>query len=244
MYFLKGWDWMYKVLIVEDDDKIAHILEDHLQKYGYKSFRVQNFRHIKEEFVQVNPHLILLDINLPYFDGFYWCRQIRTVSNAPIIFVSARTGEMDQVMALEHGGDDYIAKPFHLEIVMAKVKSAMRRVYGEYAGTAESDYYGVNGLVLFPGQHIVQWQENRVELTKNEYYLLDSLMQQADQYVTREELLEALWDEVAFVDDNTLTVNIKRVRKKLEELGITNAIVTKRGYGYALVTNWEMTNEV
>lgn len=166
------------------------------------------------------------------------CRQIRTVSNAPIIFVSARTGEMDQVMAIENGGDDYITKPFHLDVVMAKVKSALRRGYGEYASAAESDCLGVNGLLLFPSQHVVEWQGQQTELTKNEFYLLECLMKQANQYVTREELLEALWDEVAFVDDNTLTVNVKRVRKKLEELGIKNAIVTKRGYGYALLTEW------
>jgi DNA-binding response OmpR family regulator len=229
---------MYKILIVEDDEKIAGILEEHLERYGYQSFRASDLRHIKDEFVKVNPHLVLLDINLPYFDGFYWCRQIRTVSNAPIIFVSARTGEMDQVMAIENGGDDYITKPFHLDIVMAKVKSALRRGYGEYASAAESDCLGVNGLLLSPSQHVVEWQGQQTELTKNEFYLLECLMKQANQYVTREELLEALWDEVAFVDDNTLTVNVKRVRKKLEELGIKNAIVTKRGYGYALLTEW------
>ena len=186
---------MYKILIVEDDEKIAGILEEHLEKYGYQSFRVTDLRHIKDEFVKVNPHLVLLDINLPYFDGFYWCRQIRTVSNAPIIFVSARTGEMDQVMAIENGGDDYIAKPFHLDIVMAKVKSALRRGYGEYASSAESDCFGVSGLLLFPSQHTVEWQGQQIELTKNEFYLLECLMKQANQYVTREELLEALWDE-------------------------------------------------
>ena len=122
---------------------------------------------------------------------------------------------------------------------MAKVKSAHRRGYGEYALAAESDCLGVNGLLLFPSQHTVEWKgQHKMELTKNEFYLLECLMKQANQYVTREELLEALWDEVAFVDDNTLTVNVKRVRKKLEELGIKNAIVTKRGYGYALLTEW------
>lgn len=160
---------MYKILIVEDDEKIAGILEEHLERYGYQSFRASDLRHIKDEFVNVNPHLVLLDINLPYFDGFYWCRQIRTVSNAPIIFVSARTGEMDQVMAIENGGDDYITKPFHLDIVMAKVKSALRRGYGEYASAAESDCLGVNGLLLFPSQHVVEWQGQQTELTKNEF---------------------------------------------------------------------------
>ncbi len=229
---------MVKIMIVEDDMKIAELLSTHVAKYGYEGIIVSDFQNVLNIFLEEQPELVLLDINLPSFDGYYWCRQIRTVSNAPIIFVSARTGEMDQVMAIENGGDDYITKPFHLDVVMAKVKSALRRGYGEYASAAESDCLGVNGLLLFPSQHVVEWQGQQTELTKNEFYLLECLMKQANQYVTREELLEALWDEVAFVDDNTLTVNVKRVRKKLEELGIKNAIVTKRGYGYALLTEW------
>ncbi|MDF4755929.1 response regulator transcription factor, partial [Vibrio parahaemolyticus] len=215
---------MVKIMIVEDDMKIAELLSTHVAKYGYEGIIVSDFQNVLNIFLEEQPELVLLDINLPSFDGYYWCRQIRTVSNAPIIFVSARTWEMDQVMAIENGGDDYITKPFHLDVVMAKVKSALRRGYGEYASAAESDCLGVNGLLLFPSQHVVEWQGQQTELTKNEFYLLECLMKQANQYVTREELLEALWDEVAFVDDNTLTVNVKRVRKKLEELGIKNAI--------------------
>jgi DNA-binding response OmpR family regulator len=229
---------MYKILIVEDDEKIARILEEHVQKYGYSSYVVQNFQEIKQEFLMYSPHLVLLDVNLPYFDGFYWCRQIRTVSNVPVLFISARTGDMDQVIAIEYGGDDYITKPFHLDVVMAKIKGALRRVYGEYAARNEQDSYGVNGLLLFPAQHMAQWNDRKVELTKNEYNLLSCLVKKANQYVAREELLEALWDESAFVDDNTLTVNVKRVRNKLEELGIIGAIVTKRGYGYSFTSEW------
>lgn len=229
---------MYKILIVEDDEKIARILEEHVQKYGYSSYVVQNFQEIKQEFLMYSPHLVLLDVNLPYFDGFYWCRQIRTVSNVPVLFISARTGDMDQVIAIEYGGDDYITKPFHLDVVMAKIKGALRRVYGEYAARNEQDSYGVNGLLLFPAQHMVQWNDRKVELTKNEYNLLSCLVKKANQYVAREELLEALWDESAFVDDNTLTVNVRRVRNKLEELGIIGAIVTKRGYGYSFTSEW------
>ncbi|MFD3449537.1 response regulator transcription factor [Microbacteriaceae bacterium 4G12] len=235
---------MYNILLVEDDEKIAQILEEHLERYGYTSHRIQNFRQIKQEFLDVNPHLVLLDVNLPYFDGFYWCRQIRAISNVPILFISARTGDMDQVLALENGGDDYITKPFHLDVVMAKVKSTLRRVYGEYAAVQEQDHYNVNGLLLFPSQHVLEWNDQRVELTKNEYQLLECLMKKVNQYVTREELLEALWDEVAFVDDNTLTVNVKRVRTKLEELGITSAVLTKRGYGYSFTTDWSQAYDI
>lgn len=234
---------MYNILLIEDDHKIAEILEGHLTRYGYASYRIKDFRNIKEEFSHTNPHLILLDINLPYFDGFYWCRQIRMISKVPIIFVSARTGDMDQVMAIENGGDDYITKPFHLDVVMAKIKSALRRAYGEYAAQQELEYYEVNGLYLFPSQHIIQWKDKKVELTKNEYNLIECLVKKANQNVTREELLEALWDEVAFVDDNTLTVNVKRVRKKLEDIGIMNAIVTKRGYGYSFTASWSEKDE-
>lgn len=229
---------MYKILIVEDDEKIARILEEHVKKYGYEADVVQNFRGIQQEFLTYSPHLVLLDVNLPYFDGFYWCRQIRTVSNVPVLFISARTGDMDQVIAIEYGGDDYITKPFHLDVVMAKIKGALRRVYGEYAAKNDHDSYGINGLLFFPAQHTVQWNDRKVELTKNEYNLLACLVKKANQYVTREELLEALWDEIAFVDDNTLTVNVKRVRNKLAELGITGAIMTKRGYGYSFTSDW------
>ena len=157
---------MYKILIVEDDEKIAGILEEHLERYGYQSFRASDLRQIKDEFVKVNPHLVLLDINLPYFDGFIGVVKFVLYRMHQLFFVSARTGEMDQVMAIENGGDDYITKPFHLDIVMAKVKSALRRGYGEYASAAESDCLGVNGLLLFPSQHIVEWQGQQTELTK------------------------------------------------------------------------------
>ena len=153
---------MYKILIVEDDEKIAGILEEHLERYGYQSFRASDLRQIKDEFVKVNPHLVLLDINLTVLlvSSNSYCIECTNY------FVSARTGEMDQVMAIENGGDDYITKPFHLDIVMAKVKSALRRGYGEYASAAESDCLGVNGLLLFPSQHIVEWQGQQTELTK------------------------------------------------------------------------------
>ncbi|MCS7459877.1 response regulator transcription factor [Paenibacillus doosanensis] len=231
---------MYRILIVEDDDKIAGILQGYLQKYGYEAIRTTEFGDIKQAFLKHHPQLVLLDINLPQYDGFYWCRQIRTVSNAPIVFLSARVGEMDQVMAIENGGDDYITKPFHLDVVIAKVKGVLRRAYGEYAvpGAAAPERLELAGLILDATRNTMEWGGGKVELSRNEFVLMDCLARHADRIVTRETLLEALWDDIDFVDDNTLTVNVARVRKKLEELGIVKAIETIRGQGYKLDTAW------
>ncbi|WEG11840.1 response regulator transcription factor [Pullulanibacillus sp. KACC 23026] len=229
---------MYQIMIVEDDDKIADILSGYIEKYNYKTYRVQQFDDVKGEFLRFQPDLVILDINLPYYDGFYWCRQIRGISNVPIIFLSARVGEMDQVMAIENGGDDYLTKPFHLDVVMAKIKSALRRAYGEYAMPQQSDFVDLNGLYLNRSKYALEWQERKVILTQKEFLLLDCLIKRKEQIVPREELLEVLWDDQEFVDDNTLTVNVTRVRKKLEELAIPNAIETVRGKGYRLNVTW------
>ncbi|MCR8843223.1 response regulator transcription factor [Paenibacillus sp. SC116] len=232
---------MYRIMIVEDDDKIASILQSSLEKYNYLVTRATNFKALKEDLIAIQPDLILLDIHLPAYDGFYWCRQFRTVTNAPIIFVSARAGEMDQVMAIENGGDDYITKPFHLDILLAKVKSVLRRTYGEYAAVSASngEELNLNGLLLHRTKNTLEWQSKRVDLTKNESLLLGCLMEKVDTIVSRDTLLEALWDDVDFVDDNTLTVNVTRVRKKMEELGLHKVIETIRGQGYRLLTGWD-----
>lgn len=231
----------YKIWIIEDDDKIAEILSSYMEKYGYAVTRGDVRGDLKSQFVAEAPHLVLLDINLPRYDGFYWCRQFRTVSNAPILFISARTGDMDQVMAIENGGDDYITKPFHLDLVMAKIKGALRRVYGEYAalqGGAGQEVAELKGLYWDRARNTLEWSGRRTDLTKNEFLLFDCLARRHGQVVSREELLERLWDDVEFVDDNTLNVNVARVRKKLEELGIKNAIDTVRGQGYRLSAVW------
>jgi len=230
---------MYRIFIVEDDEKISGILKTTMEKYGFEARRAISFKELLPELEAYDPQLVLLDINLPYFDGYYWCRQIRTRSNVPIIFISARAGAMDQVMAIENGGDDYVSKPIHLDLLMAKVKGALRRVYGEYAVSASGGINGelaVSGLRLHSGRNELEWQGRKVELTKNERLLAECLMNQPDHIVTREQLLEALWDDVQFVDDNTLTVNVTRLRKKLEELDITKAIETVRGQGYKLLS--------
>ncbi|WP_336784829.1 response regulator transcription factor [Paenibacillus sp. MMO-177] len=230
---------MYRIFIIEDDDKIGAILKSTMEKYGFEAKRAAQFKDLLGEFASYDPHLVLLDINLPYFDGFYWCRQIRTRSNVPILFISAREGEMDQVMAIENGGDDYLSKPIHLDLLLAKVKGALRRAYGEYAAAsaasaAASAELELNGLRLNLSRNELEWQGERTELTKNERLLAEAFMKKPDEIVAREQLLEALWDDVQFVDDNTLTVNVTRLRKKLEEIGIIKAIETVRGQGYRL----------
>jgi two-component system, OmpR family, response regulator len=229
----------YRIMIAEDDDKIAQILGNYLEKYGYRTLRAGHFDDIKHEFLELKPDLVLLDVNLPRYDGFYWCRQIRTVSNIPILFISARTGEMDQVMAIENGGDDYITKPFHLEVVLAKIKSSLRRVYGEYAvPTEQRDVLSTEGLLLDRTKNLLEWNGKNIELTRNECLLYHALAAKAGRIVGREKLLETLWDDAQFVDDNTLTVNVTRLRKKLEQIGIEGALETVRGQGYRLNVIW------
>ena len=227
---------MYSIMIIEDDKKITELIQKTLERYGYKTHVVEDFSNIKGEFIKNNPSLVLLDINLPFYDGFYWCRDIRTVSNVPIIFISARNSDMDQVMAIENGGDDYIAKPFSYDLLLAKIKGVIRRTYGSYAESNEVQE--VNGLLLHTNQNIVEFHEKKIELSKKEFQLLYALLKNLNKIVSRETLLEVLWNDTDFVDDNTLSVNITRLRKRLEELGINGAIETKRSQGYMMLSNW------
>lgn len=225
---------VHKLFLVEDEPKLAAMLAGHLERYGYEVTRAQRFDDLKREFSEVAPHLVLLDVNLPWFDGFYWCRQLRTVSNVPIIFISARSGEMDQVMAIDNGGDDYIVKPFNLELVTAKVRGALRRAYGEYAAPAEEAPRALLGLSLDERRLQASSGQGSVELSRNEAQLLAALLRADGRVVRREALLAALWDDAEFVDDNTLTVNVNRLRRKLADLGLSEAVRTVRGEGYRL----------
>jgi OmpR family two-component system response regulator YxdJ len=229
---------MYTILIVEDDPKLSALLKTYIEKYGYHAVDTEEFEHILHFFQKVKPDLVLMDVNLPKFDGYYWCRQIRTVSTCPILFISARAGEMDQVMALEYGADDYITKPFHYEIVMAKIRSHLRRAYGEYAPKLEERIIEEEGLILYPERLELSLNGKSVPLTKKEAVLLEILIERYPKVVSRETLLEELWDDQSFVDENTLSVNITRVRKKLQELGIEDGIETHRGAGYRLHVTW------
>lgn len=234
---------MQKIMIVEDDPKIAEHLESYINKYGYVTIKVINFENVMETFHEHKPDLVLLDINLPSFDGYYWCRQIRKESICPVIFISARIGEMDQVMALENGGDDFIMKPFHPEVVMAKVRSQLRRAYGEYANQVVERVLATKGLQLFPERLELNFKNQTTSLSKNEADIIEYLMERYPRVAGREDLLEKLWDEQAYVDENTLNVNMTRVRKKLESIGIKGAIETVRGAGYRLNVIWQEADQ-
>ncbi|ASA24730.1 response regulator transcription factor [Paenibacillus donghaensis] len=229
---------MQKIMIVEDDPKIAELLQSCIEQYGYEATRVTDFAHVLEAFQRAEPDLVLLDINLPSYDGYYWCRQIRSASTCPVLFISARDGEMDQIMALENGGDDYITKPFHSGIVLAKIRSQLRRAYGEYAARREERVLEQGGLRLYPERLELKLGEQVVALTRKESDLIESLMERYPRVASREALLEKLWDEQLYVDENTLNVNITRVRKKFQELGVEDAVQTVRGSGYRLNIGW------
>ncbi|WP_106494565.1 response regulator transcription factor [Lentibacillus sp. Marseille-P4043] len=232
---------MKRIYLVEDDPKIAALLQDYLEKYEYQVTIAKQFEAIVDEFKQLDPHLVLLDINLPRYDGFYWCRQIRSISNCPIIFVSARDSGMDQVMAIENGGDDYITKPFNFDVVQAKIKGIIRRTYGEYAISKQVDFQEIDGFHLHLTAMEIEYHEQSAQLTKNEFVLVKAFIDQLNHVLSRTYLLEMLWDDEQFVDDNTLSVNITRLRKKLADIGIYDSIQTVRGAGYKMTNTWGKT---
>ena len=222
---------MYKILVIEDDQKLQIHIKDFLQRYNYEVKLVHDFMNIDKKISKFEADLILLDINLPYYDGFHLCRLIRKESNVPIIIISARSGDVEQVMGIELGADDYITKPFNIEILLAKIKAALRRAYGEYNQT-QNHTYSFQGLLLDQENFKLKYKNSEIELTKNEFKLLKMLIENKDKIVNREVLLNELWDDSHFVDDNTLTVNVTRVKHKFEELGVKDIIKTKRGIGY------------
>lgn len=234
---------MYRILIVEDDQRIAELISNHLDKYGYEPIVTTQFDVIDQVFEHTKPHVVMLDVNLPKFDGYYWCRKIRKVSSCPIIFISARTGELDQVMAIEYGGDDFITKPFYYDVLVAKLKSQIRRVYGElstgYSEVERSiEFYGVT---FYPERPELHYGQQNISLMKKEADLLDLLINKYPRTVKREKIFERMWDDKEFINENTLNVNVARLRKKFSELGIDNAIETVKGMGYRLHVSW---NEV
>lgn len=226
-----------KIFLIEDDLTLANLVRQTIEKYSFDVSLATNFQSLDQAFLECSPDLVLMDINLPYFDGFYWTKKIREQSNVPIIFLSAREHPMDQVMAMEYGGDDYLVKPFNNDILIAKIKSHLRRAYGEYA-MAKKRTVIFHGLVYYPERLEIHHQENVELLTKKEGELLELLIEEAPKIVPREMLLMKLWDDVRFVDDNTLSVNMGRLRKKLEDLGLNDCILTIRGKGYQI--NWQV----
>lgn len=217
-------------MIIEDDYKLRTMIADHLGKWNFQSVIVNDFEKIDEKVLEHVPHLILLDINLPTYDGFYWCGKIRQVSNVPIIFISSRTENMDIVMAMNMGGDDFIQKPFSLDVLVAKMNAIYRRTNGNQQGHADIITAGELALNLANGS--ASYGGDEVELTKNEFHILYLLMGKSGQIVSRDEIMRALWEDEQFIDDNTLTVNMNRLRKKLETIGLSQVIVTKKRQGY------------
>ena len=225
---------MHTILLVEDDMKIATLLKELLERYDFEVIVEEGRSDIVATYEQMNPDVILLDVNLPKFDGFYWCRQLRMKTRAPILFISARVGEMDQVMALEYGADDYIVKPFQGAVVIAKIKSHIRRAYGALSNESDERTVTKEGVTLYLDRYIVEHGEQSIELSKKEGLILEMLLTVSPRIVSRGDLLERIWDDEAFVDENTLNVNITRVRKRLAEIGVTG-LETVRGVGYKLV---------
>lgn len=222
---------MYKILIVEDDETIARLLGEHLEKWGYQARCAENFKQVAKEFKEYAPHLVLMDIGLPFYNGFYWCTEIRKVSKLPIIFVSSMNDNMNLVMAINMGGDDFIIKPFDLNVLTVKIQAMLRRTY-EFAG--ESHMLEHQGVWLNLSDGTLTYEEQILELSKNERKILQTLLENPGAIVTRENLMMALWESDVYVDENTLSVNVNRLRRKLETIGLTDFILTRKGIGYQI----------
>lgn len=220
---------LFRIMLVEDDDKIRGIVADTLRKWKYEVSETTDFERVLDEFKEYQPHLVLLDINLPAFDGYYWCQQIRGISNVPIIFLSSRDQNMDIIMAMNMGGDDYVQKPFDLSVLVAKISAILRRNY-----TYQDDGLKLQHreLVFNLAKSSVQFGGGAAELSRNESIILQLLMRNAGKIVSREDMMQALWHDDQFVDDNTLTVNVNRLRRKITELGQDDFIATRKGMGY------------
>lgn len=222
---------MYRLLIVEDDRGIAEAIEQQAAMWELEAHSVQNFRDVMAEFAAVDPHLVLLDIGLPFFNGYHWCSEIRKVSQAPILFISSAADNMNIIMAMNLGGDDFIVKPFDQSVLMAKILAMLRRTYDFGAAMPVLQH---RGALLSTGDHTLTYGDQRVELTKNEYRILRTLLENKGKVVSREKLMQQLWESDSFVDENTLTVNVGRLRKKLDAAGLPDFITTKHGEGYLL----------
>ena len=220
---------MYNILIVEDDRTIARAMKNHIEAWGFNAHCAENFRNIMEEFADFNPQLVLLDISLPFFNGYHWCSEIRRVSKVPIVFISSASDNMNIVMAMNMGGDDFIAKPFDLNVLTAKVQAILRRTY-DFAG--QTGIIEHRGAMLSTQDTSLTYQGQTIDLSKNEYRILLTLLENKGRVVSRESLMERLWATNSFVDENTLTVNITRLRRKLAEIGLEDFITTRKGMGY------------
>ncbi len=222
---------MYKIFLVEDDEAIAAAVVKHIASWGWEPRRAVDLTKVMEEFTAFSPHLVLLDIGLPYRNGYHWCAEIRKLSRIPIVFLSSASDNMNIVMAMNMGGDDFIAKPFDLEVLSAKIQALLRRTYD--FGSAPP-LLEARGAVLDTGDNTLRYEGQTLELTRNEYRMLQVLLEQKGRTVSRDTLMRKLWETDSFVDENTLSVNVARLRRKLEGIGLDGLIRTKKGLGYLI----------
>lgn len=220
---------MYKIMIVEDDEIISNSIAGYLSKWHYQTYEVSNFEKVLTEFIEEKPDLVLMDINLPFYDGYYWCEEIRNISKVPVVFISSANDDMNIVMAMTIGADDFIEKPFKLVVLKAKIEALLRRVYNFNVGSQLVTYKDV---IFDANKDEVKYQGKTATLTKNESKILAVLLENREQIVSREMLMTALWQSDSFIDENTLSVNVNRLRAKLKEVGVEDFIATKKGKGY------------
>ncbi|MCK9526262.1 MAG: response regulator transcription factor [Limnochordia bacterium] len=220
---------MYRILIVEDDAVIAKTIEKHINSWGYEVQCATDFKDVLSHFVSFDPQLVLLDISLPFYNGYHWCSEIRKLSKVPIIFISSASDNMNIVMAMNMGGDDFLTKPFDLTVLTAKVQAMLRRTY-DFAG--QTSLLEHRGAILNTSDATLTYNGEQAELTRNEHKILKMLMENNGKVVARESLMTMLWETDSYVDDNTLTVNVTRLRRKLAALGLDEFITTKKGMGY------------
>ncbi|MDY5480225.1 MAG: response regulator transcription factor [Peptostreptococcus porci] len=225
-----------KIMIVEDDEIIKSSLKTELEKWGYEVYCLENLDNVVAEFQAEKPQLVLLDIVLPFFNGYYWCQEIRKISKVPIIFISSKNENMDIVMAMQFGGDDYITKPINLDVTIAKIQAMLRRSYNFIN---DIDYLSFGKIQLILSETKVDFSGMNVDLTKTEMMILESLFKEQGGVVSREKIMDRCWQGDSFIDDNTLAVNVTRLRKKLSSIGLDGLVMTKKGYGYYLEKNSE-----
>lgn len=222
---------MYRIFIVEDDEIIARTVKKHLESWDYEVAVVTDFSNVMTEFLQFAPQLVLMDVKLPFYNGYHWCTEIRKISKVPVIFVSSASDNMNIVMAVNMGGDDFIAKPFDLDVLTVKIQAMLRR---SYDFTGQSTVLEHRGAMLNLTEATLTYQQEKIELTKNDLRILQVLMENKEKVVSRDTLMMKLWESDSYVDENTLSVNVNRLRKKLEAVGLEDFILTKKGIGYRI----------
>lgn len=222
---------MYRLLIIEDDKGIAEAIRTQAEMWGMEAHMITNFRNVMAQFAEVEPHIVLLDIVLPFFNGYHWCNEIRKVSKVPILFISSASDNMNMIMAMNMGADDFIAKPFDRSLLMAKLQAMLRRTYDFSSSVPVLEH---RGALLHTGDQSLVYGDEKISLSKNEYRILLVLMKNKGRVVSREKLMEQLWETDCFVDENTLSVNVNRLRKRLESAGLSDFIRTKFGVGYLI----------